>query len=412
MGNASAEGRGGALDDPRKLGEMLRRYESVLRDDCVPFWMSYGIDHEYGGCLTWLDRRGRLYSTDKSVWFQGRTLWVLSRLCHTYGVLEEWVTAASHCYRFLRDHCFDQDGRMFFQVTRDGRPVRKRRYFFSETFAAIGCAEYARLTGDHEALRIARQTYDLSVALHQDPSSLPPKYNPRTVRERGLAVPMILLATAQVLRETDPELGSRYHADAAGFADEVVNTFRDPHHPVLHENVSAGGEAIDSPRGRLVNPGHSIEAAWFLLTEAIHREDLSLQDVALAVLEGSLEVGWDREYGGLFSFIDLEGRPPEQLEWDMKLWWPHTEALYATLLAYHRTGRRVFADWFAVLDDYTFTHFPDPDHGEWFGYLHRDGSVSNEAKGNVFKGPFHIPRALLLCARVMRDLISGEGGET
>ena len=103
-------------------------------------------------------------------------------------------------------------------------------------------------------------------------------------------------------------------------------------------------------------------------------------------------------------FVDAEGKPNEQLEWDMKLWWPHTEALYAPLLAYHLTGDSFFAEWYERVHNWAFSHFPDTRHGEWFGYLHRDGSVASRLKGSQWKGPFHLPRALLYGWRVLEEM--------
>lgn len=384
------------------FGSVLERYESALFDDYVPFWTEHGLDRQYGGYLTSLDRSGVPYNWEKSVWFQGRTLWIYSRLCNQFGARREWLDAAGRGFSFLRDHCYDTDGRMFFQVTREGLPVRKRRYYFSETFAAIGCAEYARATGAGEAMRMARDTYDRATDLYRHPSVLPPKYDPQTVREKSLAPPMILLATAQVFRDADARRANVYDADALEFAREIVDSFYEAERGLLHEHVGLDGERLDTPRGRLVNPGHSIEAAWFLLTESIHRSDAELAATGLTVLDRSYRLGWDAEHGGLLSFVDLEDRPPEQLEWDMKLWWPHTEAMYAALLAHSLTGEQRYADIFAEVDEYAFSHFADPEYGEWFGYLHRDGTVANSAKGSVFKGMFHLERALMLSIPILR----------
>ncbi len=107
-----------------------------------------------------------------------------------------------------------------------------------------------------------------------------------------------------------------------------------------------------------------------------------------------MELGWDKEFGGLFSFVDIEGKQPAQVEWDMKYWWPHCEAVYAFLLAYDLSGESRYRKWFDLVHDYSWQRFPDKEFGEWFGYLRRDGSVQVDLKGNHFKGPFHIPRFL------------------
>jgi len=136
------------------------------------------------------------------------------------------------------------------------------------------------------------------------------------------------------------------------------------------------------------------------MNEGLYRNDRNIINKALKILDWSLELGWDKEYGGLLSFVDIEGKPPEQLEWDMKMWWPHSEALYALLLAHYITDDKKYELWFNKVHDYFFGCFADRVYGEWFGYLHRDGTVANMLKGSMWKGPFHIPRALLLILKL------------
>jgi N-acylglucosamine 2-epimerase len=132
--------------------------------------------------------------------------------------------------------------------------------------------------------------------------------------------------------------------------------------------------------------------------------DDALIEASKKIYEWAMEQGWDKEYGGILYFTDVFGFPPEPYEHDMKLWWPHTEALYATLLAFDVSGETKYEKWFDILHEYSFSHFADP-AGEWFGYLHRDGTVSNTLKGSMWKGPFHLPRALLLCARKLDKMM-------
>jgi len=388
--------------DSLDSNQLQTLYRGALLDDVVPFWLRHSLDREFGGYLTCLDRDGSLYGTDKAIWLQGRETWLFGKL---YNVLEpraEWLEAARLGYRFLVDHGFDADGRMFFATTREGRPLRKRRYLFSETFAAIAFAQYARATGDGEAWERAMRTYRLAVDLYRDPAgrpelaaTIPPEVCPATRRTKAHAMPMILIATSQEMREVSDEPLFSEVIDAC--ADEILRDFvhRDEH--ALLENVGPGGERLDLPAGRLTLPGHAIETSWFLLREAAYRRNTALQDAALDILRWSLDWGWDPQYGGLLYYVDIEGRPPEQLEWDMKLWWPHTEALVALTMARQVSPEPLWDDWYRRVHAWTWTHFPDPEYGEWFGYLHRDGSVAIPAKGSMWKGAFHVPRALLYC---------------
>ena len=109
-----------------------------------------------------------------------------------------------------------------------------------------------------------------------------------------------------------------------------------------------------------------------------------------------------------FYFLDVEGRQPVQLEWDMKLWWPHNEAIYAALLAYQLTGESRYEKWFEKVLDWSLKRFPDDEHGEWIGYLHRDGSIALDMKGNIFKGPFHLPRQQLNCHLILKEMLENK----
>jgi len=377
-------------------------YERQLLEKTVPFWLDHCVDNEYGGILTCLDREGRVYNDDKSVWFQGRACWIFSKLYNTMGKKPEWLRAAKSAYEFLINHCIDADGRMFFSVTRDGRPLQKRRYMFSETFAIIAGAEYYRASGDKAALEMAKSLYHIVLDLYHNPSKTLPKINPATRVTKAHSLPMILLSTTQTLREAEPQ--PEYEKNAEEFVQTVVGDFYKPDEGALFENVGPKGERLDSPQGRCINPGHSIETSWFLMHEALYRKDDELFQTALSILNCSLDIGWDKEYGGIKSFVDIEGKPAEQLEWDMKLWWPHTEALYATLLAYTQTKNEKYQEWHNRVRDYAFDHFADKEYGEWYGYLHYDGSVSTTLKGSMWKGPFHLPRALLLCTKLLESV--------
>ncbi|MCL5269936.1 MAG: AGE family epimerase/isomerase [bacterium] len=387
--------------DATRINELAVLYRDILLGDVIPFWTRHAVDREQGGYFTFLDRDGAIFSTDKPVWLQGRTVWVFSRLYNEVERRPEWLELARHGMRFLMDHCFDRDGRMFFMVDRDGRALRKRRYLFSETFAIMALAEFARATGEDWARQRAADLFDLVLRYHTTPGLLEPKDIPGARPAKAHAMPMILLATVQALERADDRPLYREVADRS--LAEIFDHHCKPELRALLETVGPNGELIDTPEGRCINPGHAIESAWFVMEEGRRRDDADLARQALPILEWSLERGWDPEHGGLFYFTDLKGLPCVQYEWDMKLWWPHTEALYATLLAHRLTGEARWAEWHERLREWTWAHFPDPQYGEWFGYLHRDGSVSTRLKGNGWKGPFHLSRMLLYCWKLLGD---------
>ncbi len=398
--------------DTRKIKELRSFYHKHLTESVMPYWDGSDlIDREHGGFITSVDREGKSYNNDKSVWFQGRALWTYSKLCNTYGIKEEWAAAADSGARFIREHCIDTDGRMFFTVTKDGKPLRKRRYFFSESFLVVGFAEYYALRGRAEDLELAERYFDLMYSIYRDPNTDPfkitPKENAEVRQLHSNAYPMVLVSSAQTLRRIS---GKHEHYDriiADVIKDMIDLHYKEELHCVL-ENVLPDGGILDNPTGRTLNPGHCIENSWFLMNHAHLTGDGELLRKALNILEWSLDIGWDEEHGGIYYFRDLYGRPCEQLEHDMKLWWVHNEALIATLYAYNLTGEEKYERWYDKLHDYVFSHFPDSEFGEWYGYLHRDGTVSHEQKGSLWKGPYHLPRCLILCEKILAAAERGE----
>ncbi len=386
----------------------LRRLLAIHRDgllkDVIPFWMARAPDPEFGGYLHYLDRDGAVYHTDKSIWIQGRIAWLMALLYNEVERRPDWLEMSRLGIEFLEAHGFDADGRLFFEVTRDGRPLRKRRYVFSETFAAIAFAEYARAAGDARRLDNAREVYRRLVHYVRHPELLPPKVNPGTRPMKAHAMAMIVIATTQQLRKTGDDPLYDEVVDAS--LKSVFEEFMHPEKQALFETVGPRGEFLDTPEGRCVNPGHAIETAWFILEEYRRRRDPALLEQACRILDWSLALGWDREHGGLLYFVDIAGKPCDQYEHDMKLWWPHNEAIYACLLAHHLTGRQDYADWFERLHAWAFAHFPDQQYGEWFKYLHRDGTVASTAKGNRWASPFHLARMHLYCWKLLDDMLA------
>jgi N-acylglucosamine 2-epimerase len=377
----------------RELGELYRR---ELLENVMPFWEKYSIDMEYGGYLHYLGTKGDVVGYDKMIWLEARECWIFARLYNTVEKRPEWLEYSRSGYEFLQKFGFDDRGKMYFSVTRDGKPLRMRRYYFSETFMVIACAEYSRASGDEKAMKTAVDLFEriCSYYYNPDPSLLPPKINTKTRPMIGHSIPMILIATAQVLRECRNNT-NEYDDLIYELKDTILNKFVKYEHKALIETVSPDGSIIDTPEGRILNPGHAIETSWFLMEEGKYRNDDNLIKKACQILEWSFERGWDTKYGGLFSFVDLKGYPPEKVEWDMKYWWPHNELIYASLLAHSLTGDNKYEMMFEKAHKYAFDKFSDPGNGEWYGYLHRDGSVAMEVKGTMYKGAFHVPRQLL-----------------
>lgn len=375
-------------------------YKTDLTEDIMPFWLKNGLDRVNGGVYTCLDRDGSLMDTTKSVWFQGRFAFICAYAYNTVEQRPEWLEAARLTLDFIEEHCFDTDGRMFFEVMADGTPLRKRRYIFSESFAAIAMAEYARATGDKSYAEKALALFKTMRRFLNTPGLLEPKYLP-TLQAQGHSITMIMINVASRIKMVaeDDELDEQITASVAAIEKYFVH----PEFKALLEMVGPQGEFIDTCNGRVINPGHCIETSWFLLDVAEARHDDHLRQLALQILDWSWDWGWDKEFGGIINFRDCRNLPSQDYSQDMKFWWPQTEAIIANLYAYKLTGDEKYLKRHRQISEWTYAHFPDRQYGEWFGYLHRDGSVAQPAKGNIFKGPFHIPRMMIKCIELCKD---------
>lgn len=385
--------------------EELKHYADIYRrgltENIMPFWLKNGLDRVNGGVYTCLDRDGSLMDSTKSVWFQGRFGYVAAAAYRFIEPNPDWLAASKSCIDFIEAHCFDPaDGRMYFEVTADGRPLRKRRYVFSECFAAIAMSEYSLASGDKTYAEKALRLFKDIRRFISTPGILEPKYM-ATQPAIGHSITMILINTASRIREAiaDPVLDEQIDESI-----ERLRLFIHPEFKALLETVTPDGQLIDTCAGRTINPGHCIETAWFLLEEAKHRGgDPELTAMALQILDWSWDWGWDPEFGGIINFRDCKGFPCQDYSQDMKFWWPQTEAVIATLYAWQATGDEKYLRMHKMAHDWMYAHLPDPDFGEWYGYLHRDGTVAQPAKGNIFKGPFHIPRMLIKCAQLIEN---------
>jgi N-acylglucosamine 2-epimerase len=386
-----------------RIHGLMTLYREDLLQNILPFWLKNSIDREDGGYTFCLDRKGKVIDTDKGVWQTGRFIWLLATLYNDIEKNPEWLQAAKHGIDFLEKHCFDTDGRMFFTVDKKGNPVRKRRYVFSESFAAIAFAAYFKASGDQKYAIKAEYLFNQFIRFNTTPGLIAPKYTEHRIM-KGMGVPMIGIATAQELRKNlgDP----KYTKLIDGWINEIKQDFLNHEYKAVMETVGPKGEFLDHFDGRTLNPGHAIEGAWFILQEAKYRDgNQDLIKLGTTMLDWMWEIGWDKDFGGIYYFRDIKGLPVQEYWHDMKFWWPQNEAIIATLLAYQLTGNEKYAEWHKLVHDWTFDHFPDREFGEWYGYLHRDGRISVDLKGNIWKGPFHIPRMYLNCWKILQELL-------
>ena len=394
------------MDIKEYIKQWAESYKRDLTENIMPFWMEHGWDKVNGGVYTCLDRDGSLMDSTKSVWFQGRFAFICA---YAYNNVEKnplWLEAAKSTLDFIEKHCFDKNGRMYFSVTADGKPLRMRRYVFSETFAAIAMSEYALATGEQKYAERAMQIFEDTQRFLTTPGILASKFE-ETVQLQSHSIIMILINVGSCIRKVinDPKLTQQIDDSIA----KLKKYFMHPEFKCLLETVGMNGEFVDTNMTRTINPGHCIETSWFIFEEAKLRNwDKDMTDMALQIFDWSWDWGWDKQYGGIINFRDCKNLPSQDYSQDMKFWWPQCETIIASLYAYLGTGDEKYLYRHERISEWTYAHFPDAEYGEWYGYLHRDGTVAQPAKGNLYKGPFHIPRMMIkgymLCQEILKKL--------
>ena len=388
------------MAEPFNPSPWREKLTDELLNNVTAFWLRHSLDSDYGGYFNCLDRDGAVYDTTKHMWLQCRMVWMYSRLYNQFGAQESWLDAARLGLEFITRHGLTPEGRAYFSLTREGLPVFIQRKLFSECFYSMALDEYSRATGDKRLAAEALSMFDTVVELADNPSLLGRPVLEGQPQVSSMAVPMMLLCCAEQLAAGHENFPHSDRMD--GWVKQVLSHI-DPRRKIVLENVIPGGGALPGSEGRLLNPGHAIEAGWFVLEYAGRHGDSRYVEQALKMIEWSFERGWDNKHGGIYYFLDAQDRPPVQLEWQMKLWWPHCEALYGMLLAWKISGREKFLEYFERTWDYIDTHLIDREHGEWFGYLDRQGRKTHQLKGGPYKCFFHVPRTLMFCVNLLEE---------
>ena len=393
-------------DERLYIEQACGRYADDLRNDIMPFWLEHGLDRRNGGVYTCLDRDGTLMDTTKSVWFQGRFGYVCANAYNHIEKRDEWLSASRSCIDFIESHCIDTDGHMFFTVTAEGRPVQKRRYVFSECFAAMAMAEYSKASGDKTYAAKALAMFRNILRMLETKGFLPAK---TTVEGRSHSITMMLINVANVVKQVADDAVLDRQIERSLF--EIEHYLLNREYRTVLESVAMDGSLIDTCAGRTINPGHCIETAWFIMDVARGFGDAERRkhytELGLTILDWAYEWGWDEPYGGIINFRDCRNFPSQDYSQDMKFWWPQCETIIASLYAYKVTHDAKYLKMHRLAHEWAYKHLNDPEYGEWYGYLHRDGTVAQPAKGNIFKGPFHIPRMMIrswmLCNEILNE---------
>jgi N-acylglucosamine 2-epimerase len=374
------------------LHSYANQYKNELLNNVLPFWLKNSKDENNGGYFTCLNRDGSVFDEDKFMWLQGREVWCFSYMYTNIQQKQEWLDMALHGADFMEKYGRDENGDWYFSLTAAGKPLTQPYNIFSDCFATMAFASLDKATPNDRYKKIAVSTFENILKRQHNWKGQYNKAFPGTRPLKNFSLPMIL---CNLSLELEHLLGKeRVDEFIPTVIHEVMDVFYQPELKLILENVYEDGSFCDSFEGRILNPGHAIEAMWFIMDLGKRTGDMALVKKACDIMLETVEYGWDHQYGGIFYFLDIKGNPPQQLEWDQKLWWVHLETLVALAKAYKYTGDKRCQYWFEKVHDYTWKHFKDPDYGEWFGYLNRRGEVLLPLKGGKWKGCFHVPRAL------------------
>lgn len=383
--------------------KLALQYKTELLDSCIPFWLEKSQDIEYGGYFSCLNRDGSVYDTDKFIWLQGREVWMFAMLYNKVEKRQEWLDAAIRGAEFLKKYAHDGNYDFYFSVTREGKPIIQPYNIFSNTFACMAFAQLAEATGSGEYRDIALKTFQRILDRRDNPKGIWEKSYPGTRPMKGFSLPMIICNMALEIENIMPDK-ALLDKTIDECLSEVLDVFYHPEYGAMLENVAPDGSMIDCFEGRVINPGHNLEALWFMMNLGIRRNDKALIEKCVRISLDVIELGWDKQYGGIFYFLDRKGYPQQQLEWDQKLWWVHLESAICMIKGYQLTGNGKCLEWFMRLHEYMWTHFKDSGYPEWFGYLNRRGEVLLPLKGGKWKGCFHVPRGLYQIWQILETL--------
>lgn len=373
--------------------QLEKQYRDELLQNVIPFWLEKSQDKEYGGYFTCLDRQGNVFDTDKFIWLQGREVWLFAMLYNRVEKRQEWLDCAIQGAEFLKKYGHDRNLNWYFSLDRQGNPLVEPYNIFSYTFATMAFGQLSIATGNQEYADIAKRTFDIILSKQDNPKGKWSKAYPGTRSLKNFALPMILCNLAL---EIEPLLDEAFIEKTMDTCiHEVMDVFLRPElGGIVVENVNADGSLSDTFEGRQLTPGHAIEAMWFIMDLGKRLNRPELIEKAVQTTLKMIDYGWDKQYGGIYYFMDRKGCPPQQLEWDQKLWWVHIETLISLIKGYQLTGNKECLQWFEKVHHYTWEHFKDPKHREWWGYLNRQGEVLLDLKGGKWKGCFHVPRGL------------------
>ncbi|MFA6930507.1 MAG: AGE family epimerase/isomerase [Lentisphaeria bacterium] len=382
---------------------MKQRYTQELTERVIPFWEQHSIDLEQGGFFSCLERDGRVYDTMKQMWMQWREVYMFAMLYNSEFRQKRFLQHAVQGYEFLMRHARKPEGGYYYLLDRSGQVVTDSESgaeVFSESFAAIACAELFRATGEDSFRRECKSAWEEYYRHFQEAEKK--QIFPGTVLRRQFGHYMISVNVLQIMKSA---LQTNAYDRILEEMIAMVWRFRHPETGIILERINVDGSFdLDSQDGRLSNPGHALEGMWFIMENARLQNRPDDLAAALQICHDTLEYGWDKDLGGIIYLRDLQDRPLARNECVLKAWWPQNEAATAALLAYELSEDPYFLDYFIRIDEFAWKNLRDPLYPEWFAYGPVNGRQQLTFKGSRWKTFFHLPRYLIQCSRIAHRL--------
>lgn len=399
------------LDEIKALAAYYRHH---LLNDIMPFWDERVIDKDYGGYLNGFDRFGNITDYRKYGWFIGRNIYIYSALYNYIEKRQEWLNAAQAGYDFLVSKGLRSNYRVNLLMERDGGIIAADNSIFTDHFAVKGLFEYISATNNKDAVLLAEKMYKAllkninneQVLLSVCPDS----------RFRKHAVNFLNLIVGIEGKHLFPELSMPLINDSLHAS---LYLFATDKHKIPLEYILHSGEPLLEGIGRFVDPGHTLESLWFSMREGLERKDPQIIKRAAEILDWVIELGWDEEYGGFYQNVDAISKTPDEAHmwnqypdakahWQDKIWWVQAEGLYTLAFSALLNSNEKHFKYFLKLHRFCMDHFVDKEYGEWYSILKRDGSIRSDAKGSGSKGPYHIPRCIMLLVLLFEHYINDE----
>jgi N-acylglucosamine 2-epimerase len=395
-----------------QIAELAQYYRKHLLEEVMPFWEQRTADKVYGGYLTGFDRSGNPTDTDKYLWLQARQMWIFSALYNHIDKRSLWLDLARHGREFLLSHAYAGNGRWNYRLDREGNVKVGAVALVGDCFALEALCEFAVASGAQEDIPIIHDTFSGMSQRAFDPRA---NSFPHFAENPGVKRHGIYFVTLRVSSIAERLLGLELTQPLIDRClQEILYGFASDEHELLFENIAREGGVLATREGRLINPGHMLESMWFCLEEAKKKGSRRHVDRAIQIIDWAYACGYDKEHGGILSFIDSTGQQPDfpdwlterNIQWYEKAWWVHAEALYALALAALESDSPELMNRFLELHSWCREYFYDHECGEWYLLLHRDGKPRIRDKGGMQKCAYHLPRALIKLVLLFEDYLT------